>query len=109
MNCTIKKIDCSEILDWPSFHDVFISAFGFPDFYGRNLSAWVDCMTSLEDDFSGFVVEKGKMVVLQLDHGQKLKDRSPEIWNAILELAAFVNYRRLECDQPPILIVSFYL
>jgi len=33
------------ITDWASFHDVFMHTLGFPDFYGRNMDAWIDCMT----------------------------------------------------------------
>ena len=39
------QIDGSAISDWNSFHDIFAAAFGFPAFYGRNMNAWIDCMT----------------------------------------------------------------
>jgi len=39
------RVDATHIRDWDNFHDVFADAFGFPDFYGRNMDAWVDCMT----------------------------------------------------------------
>jgi hypothetical protein len=44
---TVVMLDTRRILDWNTFHDVFAEAFGFPDFYGRNMNAWIDCMSSL--------------------------------------------------------------
>jgi hypothetical protein len=41
----IVRIDTRLITDWASFHDVFARSFGFPDYYGRNMDAWNDCMT----------------------------------------------------------------
>lgn len=48
MQTTIVDIPAHEITDWDSFHDVFKRVFGFPDFYGRNMDAWIDCMTDLD-------------------------------------------------------------
>ena len=45
----IVRIDASRITSWDTFHDVFAKDFGFPDFYGRNMDAWIDCMTCLDD------------------------------------------------------------
>ena len=46
------KIDCSLIKDWESFHQCFREGFGFPAFYGNNMNAWIDCMSSLDETFS---------------------------------------------------------
>jgi RNAse (barnase) inhibitor barstar len=46
---TLVKLDTGRITDWNTFHDVFAEVFGFPGFYGRNLNAWIDCMTYLDD------------------------------------------------------------
>ena len=31
--------------DWESFHTVSAEVFGFPEFYGRNMNAWIDCLS----------------------------------------------------------------
>ena len=41
----IVDIAVSQITDWQSSHDVFATTLGFPDFYGRNMNAWIDCLT----------------------------------------------------------------
>lgn len=47
------SLDCNKFHDWPSFHEEFAKAFGFPDFYGKNMNAWIDCMTYLDDPDAG--------------------------------------------------------
>ena len=38
-------------------------------------------------------------------YGGKLKENSPEIFEAILECSAFVNHRKLDVGEKPNLIV----
>lgn len=40
MNTTLVPIPTNQITDWPSFHEVFAEALGFPSFYGKNMNAW---------------------------------------------------------------------
>lgn len=40
-------IDCSSIVNKESFHRIFASALSFPDWYGNNLDALHDCLTSI--------------------------------------------------------------
>lgn len=100
------RLDGTRITDWESFHTVFAEVFGFPDFYGRNMNAWIDCMTSLDDPADGMTSIHGSAsdpVVLQLDHANKLP---AELFEAITECSAFVNWRKLEVGEPAILMLS---
>lgn len=101
-------INCNEIVDWNSFHAVFKKAFGFPEFYGQNMDAWIDCMTYLDTDFSTVQVEEGEILTLQLDNIRQTRETLPDIYNTIIECSAFVNWRRVEQGNPPILALSFY-
>jgi hypothetical protein len=110
MRATVVPVDCARIRDWPSFHDEFKAAFGFPDFYGRSMDAWVDCMTSLDqpsDGMSRVHAEAGSVVTLQLDHVTPFRDQHPDLYAAIVECSAFVNWRRLKVGEPPVLSLSF--
>jgi hypothetical protein len=105
------NIDGSRIVDWDSFHDVFSEALGFPAFYGRNLDAWIDCMTSLdspEDGMSTVHVSPEDVLVLCISGVQELRKRCPEIYNSLIECAAFVNWRRIELGEQAVLALSFY-
>lgn len=42
------KIDTQNIKDRTSFHLEFKKAMGFPEFYGMNMNAWIDCMSDIE-------------------------------------------------------------
>lgn len=100
------SVDCREIVDVESFHDVFAKAFGFPEFYGRNRDAWIDCIMRLDEPFSGVSVACGQIVCLSLDHAAELKARLPDVFSDILEMAAFVNWRRIEVGEAPVMVVA---
>ncbi len=111
MKNPIVEIDGSRILDWDSFHDVFAEAFGFPDFYGRTMDAWIDCLTSLDSPQDGMTriqVEPGHVAVLQLNHLEQFAERCPEQYAALVECAAFINWRRIEQGEEPVIALSFY-
>jgi RNAse (barnase) inhibitor barstar len=102
----LVRIDGSRLSDWESFHDVFAAAFGFPSFYGRNMDAWIDCMTSLDAPDDGLTSVHGNPtdpVVLHVEHGSSIPR---EIFDAISECSAFVNWRRLAVGEPAILVLS---
>jgi hypothetical protein len=85
---------------------VFKKALGFPDFYGRNLNAWIDCMTSLDapdDLMTSVTVEKGGVVILRVDHRDDLQRRCPEQYEALLQCSAFVNHRRVATGETPVI------
>jgi RNAse (barnase) inhibitor barstar len=104
------ELDTRSITDWATFHSVFSEAFGFPRFYGQNMDAWIDCMTSLDDPSSGMTTvsaRPGGIVVLQLVHVDDFARRCPEQFVAIVDCAAFVNWRRIEAGEPPVLALSY--
>jgi hypothetical protein len=105
------QIDGAMITDWDSFHDQFSQALGFPGFYGRNMDAWNDCMTSLDapgDGLSSVHVAPGDVLVLCISDGSGLRKRCPEIYDALVECSVFVNWRRIEHGEPAVLALSFY-
>jgi len=107
----LVKLDTRRITDWDTFHDVFTEVFGFPAFYGRNMAAWVDCMTCLDDpsaELSRVHAPPGGVVVLELEHVDGFASRCPEQYETLVECAAFVNWRKIENGQPALLALSFY-
>jgi len=107
----LARLDTRRISDWDTFHDVFTEVFGFPDFYGRNMDAWIDCMTCLDDataELSEIQVLPGEVVVLELEHVNDFVGRCPELFEEIVDCASFVNWRRIERGIPAVLALSFY-
>lgn len=104
-------IDLAEIVDWPSFHAVFKKTMGFPEFYGANMNAWIDCMTCVdapEDGMSSVHVLRDGVLVLALEAVADFKKRCPEIFDALVSSVAFVNWRRRETGAPPVLVLSYH-
>ena len=102
------RIDATRIADWESFHSVFALEFGFPEFYGRNINAWIDCMTSLDDPGSGMTTVHAAAddpVVLRLDDVDAMPQ---DIYEALVESSAFVNWRRLEVGETAVLALAFW-
>jgi RNAse (barnase) inhibitor barstar len=91
------NIDGTKLTDWNAFHAYFKEAFGFPDYYGNNMNAWIDCMS-----------DEDGLIVLHFSNIETLKHSAPDIYNAIIECSAFVNYRCVEGGSQPIIILSFY-
>jgi len=106
----LVEIDASRITDWTTFHDVFAGAFGFPGFYGRNMNAWIDCMTSLdapEDGLSTVHCAPGAVVTISVNEVASFASRCPEQYGALIDCAAFVNWRRIEQGDGPVLALAF--
>ena len=104
------KIDCANIKGWDSFHNEFSRVLGFPDFYGKNMDAWIDCMTSIdtpEDGMTTIHCKKGGFLTVELENVQSFKEQHSEQYMALLEASAFVNWRRIEVGEEPVLMVSF--
>jgi hypothetical protein len=108
---TVVEVDTTKIDSWDSFHDVFTELLGFPGFYGRNMNAWIDCLTSIDEPDDGLTkihVPKGGVLVLALSDAAGFAARCPEIYDAVIECSAFVNYRRLEVGEAPVIALSFW-
>ena len=109
----VEKVtgDCQFIADWSSFHEAFARVFGFPAFYGKNMSAWIDCMTSIDspdDGMSDLPCVRGGVLTLELRNVVAFKKRCREQYEALIDGAAFVNWRRVEMGDPAVLALSFY-
>ncbi|MGA2197991.1 MAG: barstar family protein [Bryobacteraceae bacterium] len=106
MEPVVIRIPVDRIADWVSFHDVFQHTLGFPDFYGRNMHAWIDCMTSVDtatDGLTAVTVPPGAILILRIDDPFDFKRRCPEQYDALIECSAFVNFRRTEIGESPVL------
>ena len=107
----IKKvrINADLITDWDSFHQIFKVTFGFPDFYGRNMNAWIDCMTDIDDKETRMTkvwINKTDTLVIALTNSDDFKERCSDIYLALLECSAFINARKIESDQQAMIAIA---
>lgn len=106
MITTHVTMDCRKLRDWPSFHDEFSRVFGFPAFYGKNMDAWIDCMTSLdtpEDGMTSVHCEVEKVLIIELDNADEFKRQSPEQYAALIRSVECVNDRRSKVGEASVL------
>lgn len=59
------RIEGSKIKDWSSFFEEFDKAIGFPAFFDKNMDAWIDCMTNLDEEFNALRIQPGRCYVLR--------------------------------------------
>jgi hypothetical protein len=106
----IVRIPTARIRDWDTFHQVFAELLGFPAFYGRNMDAWIDCMSSITDpsaDMTQVHIDPGGVLALHLDGAAEFAHRCPDQYAALVECAAFVNWQCTDRGYPPLLALSF--
>ena len=109
LNMATVRLDTSLISDWNSFHTTCREAFGFPNFYGMNMDAWIDCLTYLDegDGMSRFHLASGERLNIEVSDTSSFNSRAPEILDALVECSAFVNQRYPEAGKSPLLALVF--
>jgi hypothetical protein len=103
------RLDGRAITDWPSFHRESRLKFGFPDFYGGNMDAWIDCLSTLRDDdgMAAFRLDTDETLTIEVLHSAALRRRAPHILDALEECVAAVNERYRENGEKPALELQF--
>lgn len=103
------RLDAESITGWQSFHEICREAFGFPDFYGMNMNAWIDCLSDLDegDGMSRFHLAEGEVLNIEVPTVESFNARLPEIFAALVESSAAVNRRYLEAGKSPALSLIF--
>jgi len=97
------------IYDWSSFHAECQRAFGFPEFYGRNIESWIKCMASLRSD-DGLVAIRllpGEMLELEMTDIDAVRERVPDLIETLALCIAAVNRRFIENDEAPAIALIF--
>ena len=82
-----------EITDWPSFHAVSAKTFGFPEYYGHNNNAWIDCLGYLTEDFgmSNIVLGSSEILLIDLPAFREFQERCPDVAAGLISCVAAVN------------------
>ena len=98
---TTVRLNTEQITDWASFHLVWKEAFGFPDFYGNNMNAWIDCMSYLtvDDGMTQIKISSDEILQIEVTRTENFNTRLPEIFDALVECTAFVNNRFIEAKE----------
>jgi len=97
----------AKINDWPSFHATSAEAFGFPEFYGHNNNAWIDCLSYLTDSdgMSKVVLSSDERLFLHLLDFGPFQERYPAIAAGLIDCATAVNARYIAGGDIPRLVL----
>lgn len=86
-----RTLPLAGISDFDSFHCVSADSLGFPEYYGKNMNAWIDVMTDWPQTLS---VAADQDLVLVLSGSDGFAKRCPDVLVALWEAVASVNGRR---------------
>lgn len=108
MQNIVVKLDGSLIKDWPTFHAQSRAVFGFPEFYGATMDAWIDCLSYLRDEDSMSAIRLGPDQILQINilDADTWRSNQPEILEEVLFCIAGINERYEDYGEPPALDVK---
>ena len=110
MRTVTVVINTAKIGDGDSFHAEFAKMMGFPDSYGRNADAWIDCMSDLGDPDTGmtkFSVAADEICIIEVLFSEDFSRRLPDIFSALVGGTAAVNQRAKAAGRSPLLALAF--
>jgi len=110
MTVVSVRIDGTAIEDQASFHSVWAVAIGFPSFYGRNMDAWIDCLSYLRSPSAGMtrvVLAPRELLVVEIFEAESFQKRLPDVFNRMVNCASDVNRRFIDLSEPPALVFAF--
>ena len=99
MNCKTIQIDCKGLKE-KDLHLVFKEKLGFPDFYGMNWNALIDCLSYLrepEAEMTKVSLEEDEVLLIYCNDLSKAKFNS----NDLVDIIEWVNARGLAWFNKP--------
>jgi hypothetical protein len=101
----IAHLDGTRISDWPSFHGECREAFGFPDFYGNNMDAWIDCLSYLRDDegMTKFRLAPDEILQIDISNAELMRKQAPDILDELAFCIGLINERYDDYGEKPAL------
>ena len=99
------ELNGASILGWETFHSECKQAFGFPEFYGHTMDAWVDCLSYLrdEDGMTRFRLAPNEVLEIVVKDAQTMRERVPELLEEMTFCIAGINERYEDYGEKPAL------
>jgi hypothetical protein len=104
------RLETVELVDPASFHEAFKRLLGFPEWYGANMNAWIDCMSDLDDTKYGitqFKLGSGEMLVIEVADAESFAKRVPDVFEDFVACTASVNRRYFNRVGEPVVTLAF--
>ena len=99
------SLDAARITDWDSFHAESRREFGFPDYYGNTLDAWVDCLSYLRDGegMTRFALGDDEVLTVEIRNSASLRERQPDMLEELAFCIGGINERYEDYGEKPAL------
>ena len=96
-------LDGRKLTDLHAFHRECELAFGLPDFYGRNLSALIDCLSGVRDNdgMSRYTLAADEVLDIELSDASIVSHEAPAVMAALEDTVDEVNLRYSEQGEAP--------
>lgn len=107
-NMASVTLKTRSIVDMASFHNQCVAVLGFPEFYGRNMNAWIDCLSTLTEESNGmssFQLRSQEQLFISVPEFEEFSKRVPDVSAALLDCTSFVNRRYVEAGDIPRLVL----
>ena len=109
----IVRLNSEAIVDKRSFHQIFSDLMGFPDFYGANMDAWIDCMSDISSpEYPGggmtrLTLTRNEILVIEIPETAAFWKRVPGVVEDLIICTAFVNQRYIQQAGVPVIALMF--
>jgi len=102
------ELNGAAISGWDSFHAECKRAFGFPDFYGNTMDAWVDCLSYLRDadGMTRFRLGPREALTISLTGAEQMRAAAPDILEEMTFCIAGINERYEDYGEQPALALE---
>ena len=99
------ELNGASILGWDTFHSECKQAFGFPEFYGHTMDAWVDCLSYLrdEDGMTRFMLKPNEVLEIVVKDAAAMRERVPDLLEEMTFCIAGINERYEDYGEKPAL------
>lgn len=99
------ELNGAAITGMDSFHAESRRAFGFPDFYGNTMDAWVDCLSYLrdEDGMSKFRLKPNEVLEIVVKDSAAMRAQAPDLLEELTYCVAGINERYEDYGEKPAL------
>ena len=96
------------IADAAGFHAECKRAFGFPEFYGNSMDAWVDCLSYLRDEenMTRFRLKPNEVLDIVVTGADAMKVKVPDLLEEVAYCVAGINERYEDYGEKPALRLS---
>lgn len=102
------QLNGATITDVATFHAESQRAFGFPEFYGANMDAWIDCLSYLRDDegMASVRLKPDEVLTIEVVDSAAWRQANPELLDEVTFCIAMINDRYADYGEKPALLLK---